>query len=223
MLGQSIRQSVIGLGLFAIVTAGVIAFTQVNTQQRIVVNEQAAKAKALYEILPPESHDNNLLEDSLPVDDPALVADNGPAEAYVARQNGEAIAVILPVVAPDGYTGKIHSIVGIRADGTIAGVRVLAHKETPGLGDKVEIKKSDWALQFTDKSLTDPGRKGWAVKKDRGVFDQLTGATITPRAIVKSIHRALIYFKANREQLLAPRPEPQTDTASPSPQANEEG
>lgn len=209
MLGQSIRQNMIGLGIFAVVTAGLIAVTQLETRERIVDNIKEAKSRALNEIITPDMHDNELLEDTVPVTDPNLVIDEGAQEAYIARRNGQVVAVILPTIAPDGYTGKIRSIVGVLKDGTVAGVRVLTHQETPGLGDKIELKKSAWIRQFAGKSLQAPAPHYWAVKKDGGEFDQLTGATITPRAVVKSVHRALIYFDENRETLLTP---PQQDS-----------
>jgi len=208
MLGQSIKQNTIGLSLFAVVTAGIIAVTQTLTADRIQDNVDAAKSKALYEILPKDSHDNELLDDTIIITDPVLVADEEEGEAFVARKDGKAIAVILPTIAPNGYTGKIHSIVGIFADGRVAGVRVLQHRETPGLGDKVELKKSPWVLSYNGKSLSDPGTQGWNVKKDGGDFDQFTGATITPRAVVKSVHAALEYFHENSDTLLAAKSEP---------------
>lgn len=202
MITRSIGQNALGLSLFAVVTAGVIAVTQFYTQARIEQNEAAAKSKALHGIIPPSMIDNDLLQNVVTIIDPALVADEGEGEAYIARKDGEVVAIILPAIAPDGYSGKIKSIVGIRADGTLAGVRVLTHKETPGLGDKIEIKKSDWALQFDNRSLIDPQEKAWAVKKDGGDYDQLTGATITPRAVVKSVYRALQYYAQNQARLL---------------------
>ena len=125
-----------------------------------------------------------------------------PQSAYLALKGGEPSALILPVTAPDGYSGAIHLLVGIFADGRLAGVRVLSHKETPGLGDKIELAKSDWVRSFEGKSLSDPGEDRWAVKKDRGDFDQFAGATITPRAVVKAVHGALRYFDTHRAQLL---------------------
>lgn len=217
MLGQSIRQNAIGLSIFAVITAGIIAVTQLETKERITENIKRAKAKALYQILPPDTHNNELLDDTVLVSDPGLVSDEGAAEAYIARNDGQVVAVILPAVAPDGYTGKIHSIVGINSDGSIAGVRVLTHQETPGLGDKIEVKKSDWIHQFTNKSANQPAADQWAVKKDGGQFDQLTGATITPRAVVKSVHRALTYFNDHRDILLQPAEpgtQPTPDSAS---------
>jgi len=210
MLGQSIKQNAIGLSLFAVVTAGIIAVTQTLTADQIQSNIDAAKSKALYEILPQDTHDNVLLDDTLIITDSTLIADEGEGEAFVARKDGKAIAVILPAIAPNGYTGKIHSIVGVFANGSVAGVRVLQHRETPGLGDKVELKKSPWVLDYNGKSLGDPGTLGWQVKKDGGEFDQFTGATITPRAVVKSVHAALQYFNDNRDTLLAAKSAPVT-------------
>ena len=205
MLGQSIKQNAIGLSIFAIVTAGIIAVTQTLTAEKIQYNIDAAKSKALYEILPPETHDNVLLNDTLAITHPSLIADEDEGEAFIARKDGKAIAVILPTIAPNGYTGKIHSIVGIFADGSIAGVRIIQHRETPGLGDKVELKKSPWVLSYNGKSLSNPSPDRWHVKKDGGDFDQFTGATITPRAVLNSVHAALEYFDAYRDTLLAPK------------------
>ena len=126
-----------------------------------------------------------------------------PKQIYRARRDGEVVAVIIPAVAPDGYTGDIELIVGVNRDGSIAGVRALSHKETPGLGDKVDTRKSDWVRDFEGRSLANPGLDGWAVKKDKGVFDQFTGATITPRAVVAATLRALQFAEANRKMLFA--------------------
>jgi electron transport complex protein RnfG len=123
---------------------------------------------------------------------------------YIARQQGVAVAVIIPVTAPDGYSGEIDLIVGVNADGSIAGVRALRHKETPGLGDKVDLNKSDWILGFNGRSLGNPELSGWAVKKDKGIYDQFTGATITPRAVVAATLRAIQYARANGDSLFAP-------------------
>jgi electron transport complex protein RnfG len=113
------------------------------------------------------------------------------------------VAAIIPVTAPDGYSGDIELIVGVNADGSIAGVRVLSHKETPGLGDKVDLRKSDWILGFNGRSLNNPELAGWAVRKDKGVFDQFTGATITPRAVVAATLRALQFADAHSKTLFA--------------------
>jgi Na+-translocating ferredoxin:NAD+ oxidoreductase subunit G len=202
MLGQSISRNSVLLALFALGTTALIASTYLFTKDTIALQMRQAEEKALLDIVPRSRHDNSMLDDTIAV---------GPQDAglglreekriYIARQSGTVVAVIVPVVAPDGYSGEIELIVGINSDGTIAGVRVLGHKETPGLGDKVDIKKSDWTLGFVGRSLTNPTLDGWAVKKDKGVFDQFTGATITPRAVVAATLRALQFAEANRATL----------------------
>lgn len=205
-LFASIRRNAIGLAIFAVVTAGAIAVTQVMTADRIAYNIKAAEARALNQILPVGSYDNDLLNDTLSIDSRfnqqllGPLADN--ALIYRARSNGEVSAVILPAVTPDGYTTDIDLIVGVRRDGTLAGVRVVAHRETPGLGDKIDARKSDWILDFDNASLTNPNAEQWAVKKDGGEFDQFTGATITPRAVVSAVKRTLMFFDMHRELLL---------------------
>jgi electron transport complex protein RnfG len=126
-----------------------------------------------------------------------------PIDAFVVSDDGRPVAAILAPVAPDGYNGAIHLLVGLTADGTITGVRVLSHSETPGLGDRIERAKSDWILQFDGKSLAKPPPEKWAVVKDGGVFDALTGATITPRAVVKALRNTLLYFERHRDELFA--------------------
>ncbi len=204
MLTRSIRTNVLVLGLFALVTALLLASTFVGTRDTIAEAERRAAQKILLEIFPPETHDNDLLNDTLAVP-PALREslnlDPG-ADIHIARRDGEVTGFILPATAPDGYSGDIRLILGIRPDGTLAGVRVLSHNETPGLGDKVELRKSDWIRSFEGKSLGNPKREDWAVKKDGGDFDQFTGATITPRAVVGRVLESLLLFRDHREALL---------------------
>ncbi len=205
MLGRSITRNGILLGLFAVLTTLLIAGTYLQTRDRIAEEQRRAEEKALLEIVPRTRHDNSMLDDTVPV--PAGTPGLGlkvDKRAYIARRGQEAVAVIIPVTAPDGYSGAIDLIVGVNADGSVAGVRTLAHKETPGLGDAVDIKKSDWILGFNGRSLTDPAPARWAVKKDKGVFDQFTGATITPRAVVAATRRALEFAQAHRNELFAP-------------------
>jgi electron transport complex protein RnfG len=203
MLGSPISRNSLLLALFAMLTTAVIAGTYLGTRERIAEARRAAEQKALFQIVPPARHDNDLLEDILPAgrtDD--LLRLREDKRIFLARQEGEIIAVILPVNAPDGYSGNIELIVGVNRDGSVAGVRVLQHRETPGLGDKVDLKKSDWVLDFDGHSLGNPTAEQWAVGKDGGVFDQFTGATITPRAVISAVRRGLEYFAANRERLL---------------------
>ena len=203
----AIRNSAVGLGIFAVVTAGAIALTQVSTKQRIADNIEAQQAKALYEIVPESSIDNDMLNDTVIIKDAELTG-LAEATAFRARRNGQVETVIMPIIAPDGYTGAISLIVGINRNGSLAGVRVLAHKETPGLGDKVELKKSDWVLSFNGQQYTGDNDTDWAVKKDGGRFDQFTGATITPRAIVNATAAAIHYFREHKTALLDD-PQPQ--------------
>lgn len=200
--GSSIVRNSIILGVFAMVTVGLIALTQQGTASRIAEEQRRMQMSALNEILPHDQHDNDLLEDAFGVDDRALLNLPGEAMAYRGRMGGEVVAVILPTIAPDGYSGRIDLLVGVRANGEVAGVRITNHRETPGLGDKVQLNKSTWVLDFNGTSLSMPAPENWGVRKDGGDFDQFTGATITPRAVVQAVYRALQYFEANREQLL---------------------
>jgi Na+-translocating ferredoxin:NAD+ oxidoreductase subunit G len=200
MLGQSISKNSILLGVFAFIAAAALALTNWGTQERISKAERAAKQKALLEIVPADKFDNDLLQDTikLPTSDANSLIDTSQP-IYIARRQGQITTLIIPAIAPDGYSGDIGMIVGVNRDLTIAGVRVVAHKETPGLGDKIEIKKSTWILNFNDKSLQAPVTSEWLVKKDGGIFDQFAGATITPRAMVKKIREVLEFVQAHPE------------------------
>lgn len=212
MLGQSISRNSLLLGVFAVITTLLITGTYLLTRDRIAEAQRRAEEKALLEIVPDERHDNNMLDDTLAVPAGALGLKQ-ERSAYIARQGREATAVILPVTAPDGYSGAIDLIVGVNRDGTVAGVRVLNHRETPGLGDKVDLNKSDWVLGFDGRSLGDPAAGQWAVKKDGGAFDQFTGATITPRAVVAATRGALEYARARHDELFADGPDTAIRTA----------
>jgi len=216
---KSMGQNAVGLGIFAVLTAGVIAVTQQSTAEKIAANVDAARIALLNEVIPPESHNNNLLEDSLLIEDRDLLGGESSGTAYRVRQDNLVTAIILPAVAPDGYSGKIYSMVGIDEQGNIIGARVITHNETPGLGDKVEAKKSDWIQQFNGRSLLDPLPQQWGVKKDGGDFDQLTGATITPRAVTASIRKALEYFQAHKAELF----EESDDSPAPAEEGENDG
>lgn len=203
-LGDAIGRNSLVLGLFAVVVTLALAGTQLLTREEIAAQRRAAEARAYSEILPPTRYDNALLDDVRPVEDRELLGLEQPGKILVARRGGQVQAVIVPATAPDGYGGAIGLIVGINADGSVAGVRVVSHKETPGLGDRIDARKSRWIEGFAGRSLGDPAAALWAVKKDGGVFDQFTGATITPRAVTAAVKRTLQYFEANRAALLAP-------------------
>ena len=202
-LVRSISFNSLLLGLFALITATLLSVTYLRTEEPIAEAKREVAKRALLEIVPLDRHTNNLLVDTVAIPAefwPMLGVEEGLAN--IARQGDEPVAVILPSVAGDGYSGDIQMIIGINMDGTVAGVRVISHRETPGLGDKVDLNKSNWILGFNGKSLRNPTPDKWKVKKDGGNFDQFTGATITPRAVVNQVRKSLQYFKENREQLL---------------------
>lgn len=202
---QAIKDNSLALGLFALVTAGLLAGTYLGTKQRIAQSEREMAQRALLQIVPEERHDNDLLNDTLTIPAAALttLGLKGTREIHVARMQGNPVAVIIPATAPDGYSGAINMIVGINtADDSIAGVRIISHNETPGLGDKIDTSKADWVYSFNGKSLVHPHPEQWLVKKDGGVFDQFTGATITPRAVVKQVKKVLLYYAEDKARLL---------------------
>lgn len=196
------------LGLFAVVTTGLIAITYLGTRDDIARAERAAEARQLLEIFPADTHNNNLVDDRFTVDASApLLGLREARTGYRVRRDGAVVGVILPATARDGYSGDIRLLVGVTRDGQVAGVRVVAHKETPGLGDAIDLRKSPWVLDFTDRSLSDPPLARWTVIKDGGNFDQFTGATITPRAVVIGTRKVLEYVALNAAQLFEQQPD----------------
>ncbi|MFN3593706.1 MAG: electron transport complex subunit RsxG, partial [Thiobacillaceae bacterium] len=176
------------------------------TRPQIIASQEAEKRARIAETLPAGSYDNDLVRAARPLPADPLLGLRQPGHYYLARKAGEPVAVVLEAAAPDGYGGEIRLLVGIRADGRITGVRVSGHKETPGLGDYIEAGKSRWIRTFEGRALGDPPSELWKVRKDGGVFDYMAGATITPRAVVKAVHKTLQYFEAHRAELLAPAP-----------------
>jgi electron transport complex protein RnfG len=204
MIIKSMGFNSIVLALFALVTSLILATTNELTYERIEQSEREAAQRALLEIIPLERHDNDMLMDVQPVPEQfwATLGLKKGGNIYIARDQGQPVAAIIPAVTPDGYSGAISMIIGVNFNGSVAGVRVVDHRETPGLGDKVDLKKSDWILSFNGKSLVNPQASGWTVKKEGGDYDQFTGATITPRAVIKQILKTLQYFEDDRERLL---------------------
>lgn len=194
------------LAAFALVGAALVAFTHQETADRIRRNEDATLLAQLNAILPPGQYDNNPLQDVRRISAPEYLGTKDALPVYRARRNGKPVAAVFTTVAPDGYNGAIKLLVGIYSDGTVAGVRVLSDQETPGLGDQIESDKTDWLQSFQNKKLADPPQAKWKVKKDGGVFDSFTGATITPRAVVKAIRKTLLYFREHRSQVFADTP-----------------
>lgn len=187
--------------LFAVIGTAMVAYTFDNTREQIIANERATLLRKLHRLIPPEQHDNVLLEDSVSVRNESLLGTDKPVMVYRARKSGKPVALVIAVVAPDGYSGSIKLLVGIHVDGSLSGVRVVAHRETPGLGDAIDEARSDWIHIFDGKSLENPALDQWKVRKDGGSFDQLTGATITPRAVVKAVRQALLYYREHQQEL----------------------
>lgn len=210
---SSISKNSLLLGALALIATMLIAGTAHFTKERIKKAEYKTQQKALFEIVPRARHDNDLLSTTIKFPESAwagLGLKSG-GDIYAARHADETIAVIILAVAPDGYSGDIRMMVGINADGTIAGVRILNHHETPGLGDKIDLKKSQWVTEFNGKSLESPAKSQWKVKKDGGDFDQFSGATITPRAVVNQVRRVLEFVDAHRDELFNKNPEKSGD------------
>lgn len=183
-------------------TAGVVT-THVFTKERVAANDRLMVQLSLDSLVPPNQRDNDIVADSVMLTEPDMLGSDKPLKVHRARWQGQPVAAVFEVVAPDGYSGPIKLLVAIAEDGVIAGVRVISHKETPGLGDYIEVERSNWILGFDGRSLSNPPLRDWRVKKDNGVFDQVTGATVTPRAIVKAVRKCLQYFNAHREQIFA--------------------
>ena len=202
MIRQAMTKNSLLLGAFAISVAALLAATELGTRQARADSLRKVQSMALAEIIPPSQHDNIPLDDVIATQDQEYLKLKNSRNIHIVRNKNQVIAFILPARAPNGYGGAIDSIVGINIDGTLAGVRIIQHKETPGLGDKIELKKSAWILAFNGKSLNIPDTQYWKVKRDKGIFDQFTGATITPRAVVASVYNSLLFFNKYKDDLL---------------------
>lgn len=199
--GKVIATAVI-LGAFGLAGAGLVATVEKLTRDQRQASITAARLRSLHAVIPPEIHNNDLLHDTIQIHDPEF-SPKFPTIVYRARKNGQPVAAAFETTAPEGYVGPIRLMIGIGIDGRLLGVRVLEHRETPGLGDGIDIERSNWILGFSGKSIGNPPLGQWAVKKDGGVFDQFTGATITPRLVVNTIKKTLLYFNAHRDELFS--------------------
>jgi electron transport complex protein RnfG len=200
-----VRNMLIGsalLGLFAVIGVSLVTVTHVVTQPIIAENERQALLNNLHILVPSSTHSNAIETDIIQVTDESL-GSSDVITVYRARMHGQPVAAIFTSISPDGYSGNIKLLIGINHNGSVAGVRVINHKETPGLGDAIEAERSNWILSFNGKTLNNPPLKKWAVKKDGGVFDAFTGATITPRAVVKAVKNTLLYYREHREMLFS--------------------
>ncbi|PMH96983.1 electron transport complex subunit RsxG [Vibrio splendidus] len=199
---NAIKKNGLVLAIFACASTGLVAVTHYLTKDQIKQQEQAQLLSVLNQVIPHNLHDNELFSACTLVEAEELGTEQA-MPAYIATLNGEPSTIAIEAIAPDGYNGAIKVIVGMKIDGTILGTRVLSHRETPGLGDKIDLRVSDWILSFAGKQVTESNLDRWKVRKDGGDFDQFTGATITPRAVVKSVKQAVQYVNQNNQALLA--------------------
>ena len=189
--------------IFSLLASTALSISYFVTKTPIEESDAKAKRTFLNQVIPANLYDNNLVKDTISVEPNPLIGNKKNIDIYRAKKNNQVIAVIIETIAPDGYSGEIKTLVGIDQEDKILGVRVIIHKETPGLGDYIEIEKSQWIKNFDLKSLGEMTEKEWAVKKDGGSFDYVTGATITSRAVIKSTYKSLLYVKENKKRLFA--------------------
>jgi electron transport complex protein RnfG len=202
-MAKASLHAALNLLFFATLATIVLASTYFLTRDSIAKSVEDEKLRLIAQVVPQQLFDNAIVQDTLQLPPSELLGTEDKSIAYRARLKDEATAVVLQPIAPDGYSGKIFLIVAIRSNGEVSGVRVVSHRETPGLGDYIELPKSPWIKGFDGKSHAQYSANDWKVKKDGGQFDYMTGATITPRAVVKAVHKALLYFEANRAKLFA--------------------
>lgn len=191
------------LAFAALLGTGVLSLVSSHSEPYIADNKHKALLENLQAVIPPSRFDNDIANDTLVIEAEKSEESPGAVRVFRARSAGAPVAVAYEWTAHDGYNGDIVLLMGVSVDGKITGVRVIEHRETPGLGDAIEARRSNWIEAFLGKSLLDPNRHGWRVKKDGGDFDQFTGATITPRAVVKAVHEGLLYFQRHREEVFA--------------------
>ena len=200
-LTKATIRTALNLVFFSVIGTAILAFTFELTHILIAQSEESEKLKLINQIVPKSLYDNELIKDTLVIPANTQLGTEQDTVAYRGRLKGQPSVVVLESIAPDGYSGKIGMIVAINYTGIISGVRVVNHKETPGLGDYIDIAKNNWITLFSGTSHARYKEEDWQVRKDGGQFDYMAGATITPRAVVKAVHKTLHYFDENRDKL----------------------
>jgi electron transport complex protein RnfG len=200
---SSIVKSGLTLAAIAAVCTSLVATTYHLTADRIAANDKALLEQSLQPALSDLFYDSGVSESRLALAPPHDLPGSDEALIYRVYANDEPVAALFVVTARDGFSGPIRILLGVDLDGVVTGIRILKHRETPGLGDKIVATRSDWVHQFPGRSIGDPAVTNWAIRRDGGSFDQLTGASVTPRAVVKAMRDTLIYFEANREQIFS--------------------
>jgi len=201
---KAIQKNANVLAIFAVVCTAIVGIVHSLTKDEIELQKQQQLLDRLSQVIDPTTYNNQIINDCIMINYATndQHSDNTSQHAaYIASFNNAPVAIAMTATAPDGYNGNIELLVGIKSNGIVSGVRVLKHNETPGLGDKIELKRHPWITSFVDKQINGTPDNRWKVTKDGGMFDQFTGATITPRAVVKSVHSTLVYFNENKETL----------------------
>lgn len=191
------------LAVIAAICTALVAATYRLTSGRIAANEQAWLEQSLQPALSGVFFDGSVTESRVVIPPPHELPGNDAAIVYRVYAEGKPVAALFPVTARDGYAGPIRILVGVDWNGTVTGIRIVEHRETPGLGDRIDQSRSDWVYQFDGRSLDNPALAGWALQVDGGEFDQLTGASVTPRAVIKAIRATLVYFDEHRDEIFA--------------------
>lgn len=203
MIFSAMKRNGLILAAFAIVATALLMFTQFLTADRIAAQQRNELMQTLTALIPSESYSNDLYGDCTEVSEANALGSRLPQPIYRARFNDKPVALAVRTTAPDGYSGDIHLLVAISVNGTVLGARVLEHRETPGLGDKVDARRSDWIYSFINERVRDINDVRWQVRRDGGAFDQFTGATITPRAVINAIQRTVVWANENQQMLFA--------------------
>lgn len=206
MLLPTISRNAFLLAAFAIVCTGSIALVNELTRPMIREQQKITLQKDINQLIDKSLYDNNIIQSCFTVVDENLLGDKLPKQVFIATENNVPVAAIIQSSTFKGYSGEIKLLVGIYSDGKIAGVRVSSHTETPGLGDKIQVNKSDWIYSFNGQEYQPFAEDRWEVKKNGGHFDAFTGATITPRAVILAVKDALIYFQENQTTLFNTQP-----------------
>jgi len=201
----SVWSSGIVLAVVAAICTALVTITHRMTAPRIAENQKAYLEQSLRPALAGVFYDNDLSESTLILPPPHGLPGNEPAIIYRLFSEERPVAAVFVVSARGGYSGPIKLLIAVEYSGKLAGVQVLEHNETPGLGDLIEPSRSNWLQQFEDASLEVPPRDRWAIRRDGGAFDQLTGASITPRAVVMAVKETLLYYESNRDSIFESR------------------
>lgn len=200
---DSVIKSGLTLAGIAAICTSLVATTYHLTADRIAANDKALLERSLHPALSDLFYDSGVSESRLVLEPPHDLPGSEEALIYRVYANDEPVAALFVVTARDGFAGPIRILLGVDMTGVVTGIRILRHRETPGLGDKIEESRSDWVHQFAGRSIGDPVVTSWAIRRDGGEFDQITGASVTPRAVIKAMRDTLIYFNANRDAIFA--------------------